>query len=128
MCSARPNDDVFQYLTPVRSNVPSVEYYANKVRMTELDLEMADTEEEKRELQDRKSSYTWRGLRLASKNQLSLFDKIEPGKGLEVFLPVTSSIEATGDDSAPNASDDKGSAPQDEHQSVEELRAGQQVK
>lgn len=94
--------------------------------MTDLDLDMADTEEEKREVGEKKSSYVWRGLRLASKKQLSSFDRIEHGKGLEALQPVTSSIEATGDDTAPNASDDRGSVPQDEHQSVEEQRADQQ--
>ena len=74
---------------------------------------------------EQKSSYVWRGLRLASKKQLSSFDRIEHGKGLEALQPVTSSIEATGVDVAPTASDDQGLVPQDEHQSVEEQRADQ---
>jgi THO complex subunit 1 len=91
--------------------------------MTELDLDMADTEEEKRELTGKKSSYVWKGLRLASKKQLSSFDRIEHGKGLEALQPATSSIEATGDGAAP---DDQGTDPQDEHQSVEEQRPDQE--
>lgn len=90
--------------------------------MTELDLEMADTEEEKQQVGERKSSYVWRGLRLASKKQLSAFDKIEHGKGLEALQPATTAPEMTGDESAPT---DRGPIPQDEAQSVEELRAGQ---
>ncbi|KAH7088422.1 THO complex subunit 1 transcription elongation factor-domain-containing protein [Paraphoma chrysanthemicola] len=108
-----------------RFNVPNAESYAKKVRMTDLDLEMADTEEEKREVGGKKSSYVWKGLRLASKRQLSSFDRIEHGKGLEALQPATSAIEATGDDTAPTVSDDKGSDPQERHQSVEELRADQ---
>jgi THO complex subunit 1 len=123
MCSFGPIDLQTQLLTPVRSNVPDAESYAKKVQMTELDLDMADTEEEKRELTGKKSSYVWKGLRLASKKQLSSFDRIEHGKGLEALQPATSSIEATGDGAAP---DDQGTDPQDEHQSVEEQRPDQE--
>ena len=93
--------------------------------MTDLDMEMADAEEEKRQLTSKKSSYVWKGLRLASKKQLSSFDKIEHGKGLEALQPATSSIEATGDDTAPPIPDDRGPDPQDEHQSAEEQRPDQ---
>jgi hypothetical protein len=124
MCSLRPNDISNQLLTPVRFNVPNAESYASKVRMTDLDLEMAGTEEEKREVGDKKSSYVWKGLRLASKRQLSSFDRIDHGKGLEVLQPVASSIEATGDETAPTVPDDKGADPQEEHHSVEEQRPG----
>lgn len=109
-----------------RFNVPNAESYAKKVRMADLDLDMADTEEEKRQVGERKSNYVWRGLRLASKKQLSSFDRVEHGKGLEALQPVASSIEATGDDNAPTSSDDRVSVPQDEHQGVEEQRADQQ--
>ena len=125
MCSVRPIDISIQLLTPVRFNVPNAESYATKVRMTDMDLEMAGTEEEKRQVGGKKSSYVWKGLRLASKKQLSSFDRIEHGKGLEALQPVTSSIEATGDDTAPTVSDDRGSDPQEEHHSVEERRPDQ---
>ncbi|CAG5150621.1 uncharacterized protein ALTATR162_LOCUS2720 [Alternaria atra] len=108
-----------------RFNVPNAESYAKKVKMTDLDLEMTDAEEEKRQAGEKKSSYVWRGLRLASKTQLSCFDRIEHGKGLEALQPATSSIEATGVDAAPTTSDDQGVIPQDEHQSVEEQRPDQ---
>ena len=65
--------------------MPNAESYAKKVKMTDLDLEMTDAEEEKRQAGDKKSSYVWRGLRLASKTQLSSFDRIEHGKGLEAL-------------------------------------------
>jgi THO complex subunit 1 len=125
MFSFQPIDVPIQLLTPVRFNVPNAESYATKVRVTDLDLEMADTEEEKRQVAGKKSSYAWKGLRLASKKQLSLFDRIEHGKGLEALQPAASSIGATGDDNAPIPPDDKGADPQEEHQSVEEQRPGQ---
>jgi THO complex subunit 1 len=119
----RPTEDIpKQLLTSVRSNVLNAESYATKVRMTDLDLEMADTDEEKRELTGKKSSYVWKGLRLASKKQLGSFDRIEHGKGLEALQPASSSIEATGDGTAPTITDDGGLDPQEEHHSVEEQR------
>ncbi|KAF1947734.1 nuclear matrix protein [Clathrospora elynae] len=104
------------------SKVPNAESYANKVRTTDAALDEAGTEEGKRQLGDEKTRYVWRGLRLASKQQLSSFDRFEHGKGLEALQPGTSSIEATGVDTAPTASDDQGLVPQDEHQGVEEQR------
>ncbi|KAF1837005.1 nuclear matrix protein [Decorospora gaudefroyi] len=108
-----------------RFNTANAESYAKRVQMTVLDLDMADTEEERRQLGEKKARNVWRGFRLASKKQLGSFDRIEHGKGLEALQPVTSSIEATGVD-APTASDDQGLVPQDQHQSVEEQRADQQ--
>jgi THO complex subunit 1 len=92
--------------------------------MTELDLDMADADDEKRQLEEKKSSHVWRGLRLASKTQLSSFDRIEHGRGLEALQPASSASEATGLDVAPTGSDEQGAIPQNEHQSVEEQRAG----
>ena len=105
--------------------MPSADSYAKKVKMTELDLDMADADDEKRQLEEKKSSHVWRGLRLASKTQLSSFDRIEHGKSLEALQPASSSTEAAGLDVAPTGSDDQGSVPQSEHQSVEEQRPGQ---
>jgi THO complex subunit 1 len=87
---------------------------------------MVTSEEEKRQLEERKTSNTWRGLRLASKSRLSSFDRLEQGKELErLFQPVTS-IEAAGEDSAPSGPDRQGFAPAEQHQSVEEQRPDQQ--
>ena len=89
-----------------------------------MDLDMADTEEEKRQVGEKKSSYVWRGLRLASKHQLSLFDRVEHGRGLEALQPVTSSTdEAMGEDTVPTAVDDRGL--HNEQRNSEELRADQ---
>ncbi|KAF2016265.1 hypothetical protein BU24DRAFT_346476 [Aaosphaeria arxii CBS 175.79] len=103
-----------------RFSTPSAESYATKIRMTELDLDMVTSDEEKRQLEESKTSNSWRGLRLASKSRLSSFDRLEHGKGLErLFQPVTS-IEAAGE------TDGRDSVPQEQHQSVEEQRAGEQ--
>jgi THO complex subunit 1 len=105
-----------------RFDVPNAQSYANKIRMADMDLEMAETEEEKRQVAEKKYSYVWKGLRLASKKELSLFDRIEHGKGLEALQPATSSIVAEGDDTTPTVLDDKG---HEEDQSAGEQRAGQ---
>jgi len=125
MRSVRPIDVSIQLLTPVRFNVPNAESYAASIQGIDTQLSSAGTEEERRELGGKKSSHVWKGLRLASKKQLSSFDRIEHGKGLEALQPVTSSIEATGNDTAPTNPDDKGSDPHAEHHSVEEQRADQ---
>jgi THO complex subunit 1 len=90
--------------------------------MANMDLEMAETEEDKRQVEERKYSYVWKGLRNASKKQLSLFDRIEHGKGLEALQPATFLVEAVGDDTPPTILEDKG---HEEDQSVGEQRAGQ---
>lgn len=114
-----------------RFNVPSAEWYSKRVKMTELDMDMAEGDEEKRQLEEQKASHVWRGLRLASKKQLVWFDRMEPGKSLEALQPASSCTEAAaggaaaGLEVAPTGSDDQGSVPQGEHQSVEEQRAGQ---
>jgi THO complex subunit 1 len=108
-------------LTTIRSNAPSAEAYAKKVKMIDLDLEMAGTDAEKRNLEERKASFIWRGLRAASQKQLSSFDKIEHGKGLEALQPALPQAEITGDNTAPTAAEDRDTAPQE----VEEPRAEQ---
>ncbi len=93
--------------------------------MADLDLEMADTEAEKRQVGEKKSTHIWRGLRLASKKQLSSFDRIEHGKGLEALQPAAASVEDTGDDGGTTSVEDKGTVSQDNPQSVEEQRVDQ---
>jgi THO complex subunit 1 len=94
--------------------------------MVDLDLDMANTDTEKHELEEKKSSYVWRGLRTASQKQLSSFDKIEHGKGLGALQPVTSQAEITGENTAPTVPEDRDAVPQEEQHSVEEQRAEQQ--
>lgn len=87
---------------------------------------MANSDAEKRELEDHKSSYIWRGLRAASQAQLSSFDKLEHGKGLEALQPATAQSEIAGDHTAPTLPEDRDAAPPEEQHSVEEQRAGQE--
>ncbi|KAF2280161.1 uncharacterized protein EI97DRAFT_455084 [Westerdykella ornata] len=108
-----------------RCAAPSIDSYAKKIQMGELDLEMVSSEEEKRQLEERKTSNTWRGLRMASKHRLSSLDRLEQGKGLEKLLQPVTSMEVAGEDTGPTAPEGRDSVPQERHQSVEEQRPDQ---
>ncbi|KAF1959864.1 nuclear matrix protein-like protein [Byssothecium circinans] len=103
--------------------------YAESVRELDQDLDLARhmerPEVEISELLEKKTSQTWRGLRLAAMDQLNLFDGFEHGKGLESLLPVTLSSEATYNNAA-TALEDRDHIPQEELPSVEDQRADQQ--
>jgi len=83
--------------------VPGAESFAKDVAGIDLDLEMAMTDEEKENLGEAKASKTWRALRVASKDKLSLFDKFD-GSSLErLFQPDTA--EQGGEEHAPESRD-----------------------
>ncbi|KAL8962039.1 MAG: hypothetical protein Q9193_001496 [Seirophora villosa] len=67
---------------PERYALPKVEDYKAPIMEDEFDIEMAKTEEEKEAAGTAKASKMWRALRLASKNRMNMFDKIEDGKDL----------------------------------------------
>lgn len=71
---------------PERYTLPQVKDYKAPIMEDEFDMEMARTEEEKEEAATRRASKMWRALRLASKDRLNLFDRIEDGKGLGVLF------------------------------------------
>jgi THO complex subunit 1 len=62
--------------------LPKGETLVQQVQEVELDLEMA-TDEEMRPLQESKSTKTWKTLRIASRSNLSGFDKVQNGTGLD---------------------------------------------
>ncbi|KAL8674132.1 MAG: hypothetical protein Q9168_001469 [Polycauliona sp. 1 TL-2023] len=67
---------------PARYTLPKVEDFKGPIMEDEFDLDMAKTEEEKESIGVAKASKLWRTLRIASKNRLNLFDKLEEGNGL----------------------------------------------
>lgn len=73
-------------LTTDRFAQPDLDNLVQNVETVELDLEMAMDDSEKKELEDAKASKTWRALRLAAKNKLSLLDKVEDGKNLMALI------------------------------------------
>ncbi|KAK0662882.1 THO complex subunit 1 [Lasiodiplodia hormozganensis] len=69
-----------------RYTIPTAESLHRGIQEDELDLEMAMTDEDKHRLQEAKASKTWRALRIASKDRLSLFDKIDDGRQLQALF------------------------------------------
>ncbi|KAF2145113.1 uncharacterized protein K452DRAFT_295661 [Aplosporella prunicola CBS 121167] len=101
-----------------RYKVPSAESFVNSIKGDELDLEMAMTDEEKQGLTEAKASKTWRALRIAAQDKLSLFDRIDDGRQLEqLFRPAAG--EEAGNEAAETRVD--GSA----GEQAEEQRAEQ---
>ena len=109
----------------IRFIKPSPATYMERIQTIKQKFGSAISEEEKRQLEEEKTSSTWRGLRLASKDQLSSFDSLEQGKDVKRLFQPDNSIEATGDDNAPTAPEDRDPIPQVEHHSVEEQRPDQ---
>ena len=87
----------------------------------EFDLEMAKSDEEKRAAASSRSSKLWRTLRIASKNKLNLFDRIDDGNNLQVLFDVpgdenggkqvAEDIEGSTEGQAGNAAATEGSSP-----------------
>ncbi|KAL8755811.1 MAG: hypothetical protein Q9199_003376 [Rusavskia elegans] len=81
---------------PARYTLPKVEDFKAPIMEDEFDLDMAKTEAEKESIAVAKASKMWRTLRIASKNRLNLFDKLDDGNGLgPLFDPPPAS---KGDD------------------------------
>lgn len=79
-----------------------------KVSEAELDLEMAVEGEDQEHLHDTKASKTWRALRQGSKTKLSLFDKVEDGKNLQVFLEIPDESNIEGGEMTANIKGEEG--------------------
>jgi THO complex subunit 1 len=80
-----------------RAELPDASTLVRDVQNVDLDLEMANSEQEKAQLEDQKMSKTWRALRLMSKTKLNLFDKVDDGKNLACFLQEQDDEKADGE-------------------------------
>ncbi|EON65357.1 hypothetical protein W97_04595 [Coniosporium apollinis CBS 100218] len=104
--------------------VPSAEFFVKEIQMYELDLEMAATEDEKQKLQDDILGTTWRALRVAARDKLSLFDKVDDGKNLQRLLQSDASEGPVRDDSlAGGASEGRNDGSVAEH-AEQEMQEG----
>lgn len=74
----------------------------------EMDIDMAQSKEDKDIAIQSKASKTWRILRLSSRNKLAAFDKIDDGKNLKVLFETPSPAEGT---SPPPQSSEKAAPP-----------------
>ncbi|KAL9094713.1 MAG: hypothetical protein Q9165_002983 [Trypethelium subeluteriae] len=80
-----------------RWKIPTVESFVKEAEMIELDLEMADSEEEKTTLEEAKLGKTWRALRIASGTNLAQIDKIDDGRNLKALLSTEALVNNTKD-------------------------------
>ncbi len=73
---------------PERYSIPTPESFQRPIADDDFEIEMAKTDEEKRLATDARASKLWRTLRIASKNKLNLFDKIDDGNNLKILFDV----------------------------------------
>lgn len=103
--------------------VPSAESFAEAVAGIELDMDMAVAEQEKENLGEAKTSKTWRALRIASRDKLSLFDRIEDGKSLERLFQPDTVDDTAAEESAPTAPEGRDAVPQEQQRAEGDKRA-----
>ena len=88
----------------------TIDAFQRPIADDDFELEMARTKEEKQSAADAKASKLWRLLRIASKNKLSLFEKIEDGDNLKpLFEPEEE--EAQGKADLPSTMDQPDNVP-----------------
>ncbi|KIW94603.1 uncharacterized protein Z519_04579 [Cladophialophora bantiana CBS 173.52] len=68
-----------------RHQVPSLEEYYRGIERDDLDMDFAMTEEEKKEIEEKKAGKVWRALR-ASKNRFVMCEKVQYGGDLKALL------------------------------------------
>lgn len=69
-----------------RFNVPAAQSFMMGIMDDEMDIDMAQTPEDKEAALRSKSSKTWRILRLSAKTKLAAFDKIDDGNNMKVLF------------------------------------------
>ena len=69
-----------------RYAIPTAESFERPIADDQFEIEMVSSTEEKQIAEDAKASKLWRTLRVASKNALKLFDKIDDGKSLDALF------------------------------------------
>ncbi|RAQ47627.1 THO complex subunit Tho1 [Aspergillus flavus] len=80
---------------PQRFAVPSSDSFMMGIMDDELDMDTAQTKEDKENATRAKASKTWRVLRLSAKSKLAAFDKIEDGKNLKLLFEAPQPSEGT---------------------------------
>ncbi|KAE8373214.1 THO complex subunit 1 transcription elongation factor-domain-containing protein [Aspergillus bertholletiae] len=78
-----------------RFTVPSSDSFMMGIMDDELDMETAQTKEDRENATRAKASKTWRILRLSAKSKLAAFDKIEDGKNLKLLFEAPQPSEGT---------------------------------
>ncbi|KAE8144410.1 THO complex subunit 1 transcription elongation factor-domain-containing protein [Aspergillus avenaceus] len=78
-----------------RFTVPAADSFMMGIMDDELDIDTAQTMEDKESASRAKVSKTWRILRLSAKSKLATFDKIEDGKNLRLLFESAQPSEGT---------------------------------
>ncbi|KAE8350691.1 THO complex subunit 1 transcription elongation factor-domain-containing protein [Aspergillus coremiiformis] len=78
-----------------RFTVPSSDSFMVGIMDDELDIDTAQTKEDKESATRAKASKTWRILRLSAKSKLAAFDKIEDGKNLKLLFETPQPVDGT---------------------------------
>ncbi|PYI12070.1 THO complex subunit Tho1 [Aspergillus sclerotiicarbonarius CBS 121057] len=80
---------------PERFSVPAADSLMLGIMDDELDIDTAQTKEDKEYATRSKASKTWRILRLSAKSKLAAFDKIEDGKNLKILFETAQQSDGT---------------------------------
>ncbi|GKZ21437.1 THO complex subunit 1 [Aspergillus brasiliensis] len=80
---------------PERFSVPAADSLMMGIMDDELDIDTAQTKEDKEYAMRSKSSKTWRILRLSAKSKLAEFEKIDDGKNLKILFETPQQSDGT---------------------------------
>ena len=100
-------DQLADLKNPQRSAVPTIDTFKRPLADAEFNIEMANTPEETEKAVEGRASVIWKALRVASRNQLQLFDRIEDTKKLDpLFEAATTHAETNGGEDKTENSDE----------------------
>jgi THO complex subunit 1 len=77
----------------IRFTTPASDSFLGEIADDDFNIDTAQTSDEKEAAVNAKASKIWRTLRLASRNKLALFEKIDNGKNLEVLFESRDGLE-----------------------------------
>lgn len=80
---------------PDRYLIPAADSFMMAIMDDEMDMDMAQTKDEKDSAARAKASKTWRILRLSAKTKLATFDKIDDGNKLNALFESSAPAETT---------------------------------
>ncbi|OQV02449.1 hypothetical protein CLAIMM_07647 [Cladophialophora immunda] len=108
-----------------RHQVPSLEEYYRGIETDDLDMDFAVTDEEKKEIEERKAGKVWRALR-ASKNRFVMCEKVQYGGDLKALLGAESLGDQAekGAEGEAEAEEDGDKAERNENETAEEAGSG----
>ncbi len=95
-----------------RYTIPSIDSFKGPIADDDFDIDMAQTDELKKQAADARASKLWRTLRVASKSRLNMLDKIDDGQDLQALF------EPSKEENPMSAESKEEGVPEDENQDV----------